>query len=428
MELKEKILNASNSPKELELLYQENPASFSNVFQELYLQNQDLLIFQVWHERLFFLTLKKTEIHNSKSENTIHRNGILVTILLSLIAGTIVKLPDFFPTTFSNYFYINLPAIVVLSLVIYYLIQNVQSLKTIVIIILLAIGSTVYINLLPESGTSDTILLAYLHMAFFYWFILGISFSSGNWRNLEARVNYLRYNGELLVYIAMLFIGGAILTGITTLLFDLIDISHSFLYKVMYDYIYIYGLVALPIVATFLIDKMLEKRLSIASVLSKVFSPFFLIMIVTYLVVIAINQKNPFLDRDFLISFNLFLLLVLGLSIFSILERPNNPKITVTDFINIGLVFTTLLIDGIALSAILFRLNSYGLTPNRIAVLGANTLFFIHLFGILFYYVRFLTRRSAIGELENWISKYLPIYSVWVLFVAISFPIIFGFK
>lgn len=428
MELKEKILNASNSPKELELLYQENPDSFSSVLQELYLQNQDLLIFQVWHERLIFRALEETEIHNSKSENAIHRNGILVTTLLSLIAGTIVKLPDFFPTTFSNYFYINVPAIVMLSLASYYLIQNIQPPKTIVITIFLAIGSTVYINFLPESGTSDTILLAYLHMSIFYWFILGISFSSGNWRNLEARVNYLRYNGELLVYIAMLFIGGAILTGITTLLFDLIDISYSLFDKVMYGYIYIYGLVALPIVATFLIDKMLGKRLSIASVLSKVFSPFFLIMIVTYLVVIAINQKNPFLDRDFLISFNLFLLLVLGLSIFSILERPNSPKITVTDFINIGLVSTTLLIDGIALSAILFRLNSYGLTPNRIAVLGANTLFFIHLFGILFYYVRFLTRRSTIGELENWISKYLPIYSVWVLFVAISFPIIFGFK
>ena len=83
MELKEKILNASNSPKELELLYQENPDSFSSVLQELYLQNQDLLIFQVWHERLIFRALEETEIHNSKSENAIHRNGILVTTLLS---------------------------------------------------------------------------------------------------------------------------------------------------------------------------------------------------------------------------------------------------------------------------------------------------------------------------------------------------------
>jgi len=36
------------------------------------------------------------------------------------------------------------------------------------------------------------------------------------------------------------------------------------------------------------------------------------------------------------------------------------------------LLAVSLVIDLIALSAILFRLTSYGLTPNRLVVLGAN--------------------------------------------------------
>ena len=57
--------------------------------------------------------------------------------------------------------------------------------------------------------------------------------------------------------------------------------------------------------------------------------------------------------------FRELLILVLGLSVFSILERAGNQAIRVADFINISLVFVTLIIDGVALSAILFRLTSY---------------------------------------------------------------------
>ena len=47
----------------------------------------------------------------------------------------------------------------------------------------------------------------------------------------------------------------------------------------------------------------------------------------------------------------------------------------------------TLAIDLIALSAILFRLTSFGMTPNRIAVLGANLIVLFHLVLILIKYI-----------------------------------------
>ncbi|HCF48702.1 MAG TPA: DUF4153 domain-containing protein, partial [Syntrophomonas sp.] len=40
------------------------------------------------------------------------------------------------------------------------------------------------------------------------------------------------------------------------------------------------------------------------------------------------------------------------------------------DYLNMALIITALLIDGVALSAILFRLSAFGITPNKVAALG----------------------------------------------------------
>ena len=95
---------------------------------------------------------------------------------------------------------------------------------------------------------------------------------------------------------------------------------------------------------------------------------------------------------------------------------------------NVGLVVVTLTIDLIALSAILFRLTSYGFTPNRVAVLGANLLVCCHLSGIIYHYVRIIRRRHPFAPLEGWIMGYIPVYTTWSIIVAFGFPLVFGFK
>ena len=119
--------------------------------------------------------------------------------------------------------------------------------------------------------------------------------------------------------------------------------------------------------------------------------------------------------------------LVLGMSILSISERKPDQPINVFDSINLGLVAITLLVDMIALAAILCRLSSYGFTPNRIAVLGANLIVFCHLAGILYHYACFIKKRGKLITVETWIVRFLPLYSLWSLTVIIILPLLFGF-
>jgi hypothetical protein len=254
MDLKSKILQASSSPRELELLYRQNPDQFSEILPELIDQNPDSLVFQVWHERLCFPEPEKTEILEKDAGRTEFIKGISITISLILIAGTIIKLPELFPYTFySSFFYSKiLPATVILSLATYFLLQKSLPRKHLIIIVSLATVSIVYLIFLPEYH-SDTIQLSLLHMPFFFWSLLGLSFVGENWRDLSKRLDYIRYNGEVLIYATMLLIGGVILILITEALFSLIKIPSFAFQKFMNDYVPVYGLVASPIVATLLI-------------------------------------------------------------------------------------------------------------------------------------------------------------------------------
>ena len=119
---------------------------------------------------------------------------------------------------------------------------------------------------------------------------------------------------------------------------------------------------------------------------------------------------------------------MLGLSVLSISERDSQKERVFGDFMNIGLVTVTLIIDVVALSAMVFRVTSYGFTPNRLAVLGANLLIFCHLTGIVYHYARLVFRKSAFTPLETWIASYLPAYTLWSIIVAFAFPLAFGFK
>ena len=246
-----------------------------------------------------------------------------------------------------------------------------------------------------------------------------------NWNSTEKRIDFLRFNGELIVYTAIILLGGIVLTGVTVSLFKLIDLRIQRWYM---ENIVVMGLAAAPIVATYIIDSSVGVKKNIASIIAKIFMPLFLITVVTYLVAMVIQQKSPYSDRDFLIVFNALLLLVLAISVFSIIEKKYQEGSKILGVTNIALVVTTLIIDVVASSAILFRLKEYGITPNRMAVLGANLLIFIHLCGFLKPFIEIARKNRDYGAIEKWTAGYLPIYSIWSLIVAVGFPIIFWFK
>jgi hypothetical protein len=119
------------------------------------------------------------------------------------------------------------------------------------------------------------------------------------------------------------------------------------------------------------------------------------------------------------------LLSVLAVTIFSITESGADEKKNIFDYINFALIVLSLAVDSVALSAIVFRLSSYGISPNRFAALGVNILIWANLIWIMLSYLRFLQSKTGPSTIQEAVTKYLPVYGLWAAFVTFAFPLIF---
>ena len=128
------------------------------------------------------------------------------------------------------------------------------------------------------------------------------------------------------------------------------------------------------------------------------------------------------MDCSLLIGLDLLLILVLGIVFYTLSTRKGTPRPQMYDWISLLLILTPLIIDGIALSAIISRLSSYGISPNKLAALGENILIFINLAGLALLFVRFFRGRIAFSDLERWQSWLLPLYALWLGLVGLGFP------
>lgn len=411
----EDIKQNLDNPKQLERMYRDDKLTFKKEFNSIYSDIQETQIAKVWYERLNFETEEISWGTN---------NELIFVIVSSFVAGMIAKIPEFTSIT-ADYFYPrNLAFIVFPILTIYFSWKNSLNTKKIIAVATAFIVAAIYINLLPDSE-SDTLILSCIHLPLFLWAIMGYSFVGSQLRNSFKRIEFLRYNGDLVVMTAIILIAGVLLTMISLGLFSLINVRIEDFY---FEYIVIFGISASPIVGTYLVQENPQLVNKVSPVIAKVFTPLVLITLVIYLTAVISTGKDPYNDREFLLIFNMLLIGVMSIILFSIAEKSNQSSSKIGTFLLLGLSIVTVIINGIALSAIVFRISEWGITPNRLAVLGGNILILINLIIVTINLFKTLSNNEHIKNVEKSISTFLPIYSVWTVIVVFLFPILFGFK
>lgn len=414
--MKSLIKEHLNNPAELEKLYRENKSHFEDNFKEIYPEIKGNELAKFWIERLNY---QSSEISwGSKYE-------LIFIVVLSIVAGLIAKIPYIFGLSTELFYSRNISFIAFPLIATYFIWKQQLPIKKIYPIYIAFILSIIYLNYLPNDFNSNSIVLACIHMAVFSWSILGFTFTAKENYSLSSRLNFLRYNGELVVMTALILISGGILTGITIGLFEVIGIDIKDFYI---ENIAIYGLAACTIVATYIIQTNPQLVNKVSPVIAKIFSPLVLITLIVYLIAIFSSGKDPYKDREFLIIFNALLLGVMAIIFFSIAEVNRASKSKASILILFLLAALTILVNSIALSAILYRINEMGITPNRIAVLGGNALILINLILVEIQLFKTLKGKSSSEDIENAIASFLPIYSIWTLIVALLFPLLFGMK
>jgi len=414
--MNERILAQIDNPVQLEKLYRENNAEFKKQFNVIYPNYKDKLGLQVWNERL-----------NYESEKLAlgGKNEISAVIILILFGGLIANIPNLTGINEESFFSKNIPLIIFPILSAYFIwIQKIEFNKIWFPIIAIII-SAIYVNLIPNYNKSDSTMLVGIHLPMFLWSILGYAFIGAKLNDHPRKIEFLKFNGDLIIMCGIILLSCMVFTLITFGLFELINIKIEESY---FRYFAIWWIAAIPMIASFLLQNNPQLINKVSPIIAKIFTPLVFINLLIYLTAVIYTGKYPYNDRNLLLVFNVLLIGVMALILFSVAEVGKNNKGLFTLYILFGLSILTIIINSIALSAISFRILQYGMTPNRIAVLGGNILIFIHLLMVSLKLFKSVRNKAKIEEVETSIAQFLPIYSIWTAIIVFILPFIFHYK
>jgi hypothetical protein len=411
--MKEQIIQNIGDPEMLELLFRKDKAAFIRDFSEA-TTGIDTDLVKFWKIRLI------------RSERTPQqpelKSGLALTAVIAVITALLVRLPLVMKSMNPEDFYLrNLCIIVFAGLTSWFIIKNrIAGWKNILLLALPTAGLAIFMNLLPETLT-DTTILAFIHAPLFMGFIFAMACVSLEFRNTRKVSGFIRYCGELVIMTGLLTIAGAILSGMTIILFDLIGMKIDRFYM---ENVAVIGVAVIPLIAVWLIDLYPGMTDRIAPVIARVFTPLVLLSASIYLVAISSSGISLSENRELLMIFNILLLCVMAILVFSLSELEKSEIRKLNVILLFFLVVVTLLIDLFALAAIMTRLSE-GFTPNRTVVLVSNILILVNLLLVLpdLYLAGF--RGKSLDRMERIINRYLPVYFIYSIVVIFIFPLIF---
>lgn len=414
--LEDEILKNNENPGQLETLYRKNKQEFVKALHSIS-EDQDSDLLRFWRIRL-------NQDSVMKSAGFL-KQDLLVILLLTLFSGTLLKLPVLFSGIQEEFFFTRNLAIIVFNAIIVYTFwqKGIRNTKSILIYGFILLILTPYLNLLPNRE-SDSIMLALIHAPLLLWCMFGLTYNSFDFTNLNRRMDFIRFNAEFITMTGLIMIAAGFFSAMTIGLFSAINMSIETLYI---DYVIVFGGVAIPMVSLYLIHVYPDLTNKIAPVIARVFTPLVLSAMLVYLISLLFTEIRIFEDRDLLILFNVMLLAVLAIIVFSISELDKSRDRNINILILFLLSAFAIVINSIALIAIIARVAG-GLTPNRTVVLVSNVLVFVNLIVIARNLFRSYFDKEKLHSVDETVAKYLSLYAAWIVVVIFILPFAFGFK
>lgn len=351
----------------------------------------------------------------------------VVVFCLAVAAALLVKLPAFFgvdPEKNPAFYVHNVPLFVLPLLAVYFAWKRRLDQTLIRGLAAAFVAAGVFANIYPWMPTGSTQSLSALHLPMALWFAVGIAYAASRWRQVAGRMDFIRFSGELFIYYVLIALGGGVFTGFTLMIFEAIGINAE---RFVQLWLLPCGAAGAVLVGSWLVEAKQSVIENMAPVLTRLFTPLFAAMLVTFLATLLWTGRGIGIDRNVLIGFDLLLALVLGLLLYSISARDPGKAPGAFDVVQVVVVIAALLADAVALSAIAARISEFGLSPNRVAALGENVILLVNLGWSARLYIGFLWRKRSFADLERWQTDYLPVYPAWAALVVIVFPPLFGY-
>ena len=380
-------------------------------------------------ERLWKQLVLGAATSGAPDESTSRSPGELVVVLgLAAAAAVAVKAPALVGLSLdadASFYARNVSLFVLPFLACYFAwkrqIGLARSLRLLSLPLLL--GATLA-NVYPfDEGGSTEVLFA-IHLPILLWCTVGLAYVGGDWRSHRRRMDFVRFTGEWVVYYTLLALGGGVLVGLTTAGFNSVGRDVT---TFMQEWVLPCGAMGAVLVAAWLVEAKQGVVENIAPVLTRVFTPLTVVMLLALLVATLTTGSVITVDRELLILVDLILVLVLGLLLYAMSARDPQAPPDGFDRLQLLLVASTLLLDVLMLTAMLGRIAQFGVSANKVAALGLNLVLLVNLAWAAWLSFGFLRHERPFSDLERWQTSYLPIYAGWATLVIVAFPPSFQF-
>ena len=242
------------------------------------------------------------------------------------------------------------------------------------------------LNLYPFDGGSSTVtvamqnsataVLATLGSIVALWLVTGIVDAGGVWRSDRTRMDFLRFSGEWLVYYVLIAIVGGALSGLTIAVFGSIQVD---VVPFIGEWVLPCGAAGAVLVSAWLVGAKQRVIENIAPVLTKVFTPLFTLMMLALIVASVMQWNLVDGSRELLIAFDLVLVVVVALLVYSISARDPALPPGWFDRLQVLMLAAALVVDVIVLVAMIARTGEFGFSANKTASLRLNVILLANL-------------------------------------------------
>src|SRR5829696_3451466 len=326
------------------------------------------------------------------------RTDAIVVFCLAVAAAVVVKVPALFGIGLdqdAGFYARNLGLFVLPLLTGYFAWKRRLGTSTLRWLAAAFVAAVVFANVYPFAPGGYTEALTALHLPIALWLVVGIAYAGGRWGEVAGRMDFIRFSGELFIYFVLIALGGGVLMASMSIIFQSIGIDVEPFFE---SWLLPCGAVGAVVVGSWLVEAKQSVIENMAPVLTRLFTPLFAAVLVTFLGTLLWTGRVVDIERNALIAFDLLLVVV-----------------------------SALLADAVALWAIATRITEFGFSPNRVAALGENVILLVNLAWSAVLYIRFLRGRGSFTGLERWQTDYLSVYAVWAAIVVIVFPPVFGY-
>ena len=377
--------------------------------------------------------------------------GFIASLAMSIYSYlNIAKLIDnVYSTTNFNIFFIDSFYFYIFYFFCFSLIFNINSKFNLINIVIIFL-SFLFVSILNLSTTFFAVIntienmelysqfyyIKYIFSVIIFFIIIALSYNGFQVLNSKTISEFFTFSADISIF-------AALITGVVSTVFGIFiaivlyliqDIIRSLDEKVIIKLILL-SISFLSSIFPFLVYIVYKKmKTNISIYLSRILMPFSLLFIFILLLLLLMPDIRPYDNRVTFVLYNI-MLAVIVLNMFFV--RADYKSSIFTKALYIVLPIVAILFDILVLTSSLYRLAEYGITPNKITLVGTNLVMLGNLVFITFFNIKSILnifknnedikdiKNITIGDTKN--VLYIYVYAAWAFIVCFIMPLFYNF-